>query len=280
MGHCSSCLSAVRSRFPAALLVASFIGLPIGLHPQDSDLRAIVKTLVANEHTAYLHRPPCLYTSDERSDRTRGHLWEEHIAEVADGKLRYLVAEDGHALPENKRATEIERLHAIAADPKTFLSEERARKDDEQHAMQMFDLLPRAFLFDNLPPEGEWMRIAFRPDPAYVPRSYEERILHGMSGAMWIDKSSLRLHRLDGKLDTDIAFGYGILAVVHSGSYFTITRDQIAPGVWKTTALKTDIEGRIAFFKTIARRQDSVHKDFQILPGDPSIPDAVQRLLQ
>jgi hypothetical protein len=271
---------AIRSLSSAAHIAILLSTLSVGLRAQNPDPLALVKSVVANEDVAYRHRPICLYTSDERSDRTGGHLWEEHVADVAEGKLRYLVAEDGVALSAARRGSEAGRLRRMAANPQAFLSEERSRKDDEQHALRMFDLLPRAFRLEWLPSDGQWFRVAFSPDPSYVPRTYEERVLHGMSGTVLIDRSALRLHQLEGKLAADVSFGFGILAVVHSGSSFSITRDQIAPGVWKTTATKIDVEGRAVFFKTIARKEEAIHKDFEILPASPSIAGAVDRLLR
>jgi hypothetical protein len=44
--------------------------------------------------------------------------------------------------------------------------------------------------------------------------------------------------------------------------------------------VNTDIQGRAIFFKTIARKQHTIHKDFSSLPADVSIPVAVDALLR
>ncbi len=246
----------------------------------DSSLQRTITTLVANEREAAQHRPPFSYLSIERSDRTAGYFWAERVAEVAQGRLRYLLSEDGKPLSEDRRRQQTARLKAIAADPGSFTRHEQSQKTDEQRAQQMFELLPSAFLFRNGGIDGSWLRINYHPNPSYVPRNYAERILHGMSGTMLVDPRALRLHYLEGHLTGDVSFGYGLLATIHSGSSFVIIRNPVAPGVWKTTSVDTRIDGRVIFFKTLSRHQESEHKDFKPLPPNLSIPQAVDLLIQ
>ncbi|NYF53432.1 hypothetical protein [Tunturiibacter gelidoferens] len=144
----------------------------------------------------------------------------------------------------------------------------------------MVDLLPRAFVFEDGGHEGSWLRINYKPNPNYIPQTFEERALHGMSGTLIVDGRSRRLHQLSGYLFDDVSYGYGVLGTIHRGTNFTTTRDLVGPGVWKTTLLDVKIDGRIALFKTIGRRQHSIHRDFQPLPLDISLSQAVALLLK
>lgn len=246
----------------------------------NSDLRQTVTTLVSNERIASEHRTPFSYLSIEKSDRTGGHLWTERVAEVREGKLRLLLSEDGKPISQDRRKKEIGKLREIASDPSSFMHREQVRKRDEEHAMQMFNLLPHAFLFQNDGWDGQWLRIKFQPDPAYVPQSYEERVLHGMAGYMLIDPQASRLHYLEGHLAEDVSFGYGLLATIHQGSSFSITRAQVVPAVWKTTLAETHIDGHVFFFKTVSHQMDFEHQDFQPLPANLPISQAVDLLIR
>lgn len=248
-------------------------------YAQDSlILQKKVATLVTNEREAAKQKPLFLYTSIERSDRTRGHLWTERVAEVSQGKLRYLIAEDGQPLSADRHNAEIARLKAIEKNPDEFIRHERARKNDDEHALQVLELLPRAFLFDSPGKDGPWLRINYHPNPAYIPHTFEERALYGMSGTMLIDERMIRLHKLEGSLNDDVIFGYGLFATIRKDSSFATTRDPIAPAVWKTTSIDTRFDGRAMLFKTVSRRQHSIHRDFQPLPTNLSIPRAVELL--
>lgn len=250
------------------------------LESSSANLTDTVTKIVENERVAALHRDAFLFDSYEKSDRTGQHLWTERNIETKDGRLRYLLAEDGQPLGQERRSEELERLKKIVADPSAFAKTEQERKKDEQRAQQMLELLPHGFLFTSPGMQGDWLRIDFRPDPNYHPASIEERIAHGMTGYMLADPHELRVHHLEGRLADDVSIGFGILATVHAGSSFALTRDLVAPGQWKTTQIDTNIQGRIIFFKTIARYQHTVHNNFHHLPTYPSVADAFRLLTQ
>lgn len=191
-----------------------------------------------------------------------------------------LLSEDGHPLSAARHNAEVVCLEAIARDPRDFLLQEQDHRDDEHQAQQMLALLPRAFLFSDAGNDGPWFRINYWPNPAYVPRNFEERAMHGMSGFMLIDAKHLRLHYLEGQLNGDVTYGFGLLATLRRGSRFTITRDPVAPGIWKTTAIDADIGGRIILFKTISRQQHTERRDFVPLPQNISISQAVALLIK
>jgi hypothetical protein len=97
---------------------------------------------------------------------------------------------------------------------------------------------------------------------------------------MLIDAKHLHLHYLEGQLNSDVTYGYGLLATIRRGSRFAVTRDPVAAGTWKTTAIDANIDGRFIFFKTISRQQRTEHRDFVPLPPHLSISQAVALLIK
>jgi len=231
--------------------------------------------MMANENTAALHRDHYCYISKERSDRTNGHLWTEKVVETNQGKVRMLLAEDGQPLSPERVAEERGRLAGIIADPEAFARKYQATRNDELHARQMLSLATKAFLFDDPRPEGNFVRINFRPNPDYQTQSIEERVLHAMSGSMLVDPQALRLHRIEGRLPTDVNIGFGLLATIRAGSSFSTTRDRLGQPDWKTTQLDTAINGRVIFFKSIAKNEHAEHSDFVRVSNDLTIAQAV-----
>ena len=230
---------------------------------------------MVNEDVAARHRDRFSYISRERSERTGGHLWTEKVVETSFGKIRFLLQEDSKPLPPERAAAERGRLAQIVADPTSFEKREQAQKDDETHAKQMLSVLPRAFLYSDVRDENGELSIHFTPDPAYQPQSIEERVLHGMSGTVWVDDKTIRLHRVEGRLGEDVNIGFGLLATIRAGSSFDTQRDPFQNGEWKTTLIDTDINGKAIFFKAIARKQHTQRSDFAPVPDDISIPQAV-----
>jgi hypothetical protein len=245
------------------------------LPPLPGSATQIVAAMLANEQTAALHKDYYSYLSNERSDRTGGHLWAEKVVETEVGKVRMLLAEDGKPLSPERAAQERGRLAGIVADPEAFVKKSQGIKDDEVHARQMLALVPRAFLFGDVRQEGSYLRIDYRPNPEYQTQSLEERVLHGMAGTMLIDAQAMRLHRIDGRLPEDVTIGFGLLATIRAGSSFATTRDHFGEPDWKTTVLDTDINGKVIFFKSIARNEHAEHTNFVRVPNNLAVAQAV-----
>jgi hypothetical protein len=241
---------------------------------QTESPRQLVQAMLEREEVP--HADHYEYISQERSERTGGHLWTERVLETGQGKLRLLVAEDGKPLPPGRAAAERLRLDAIAADPASFARNEAAQKSDELHARQMLDSLPRGFILDNVRLENGVWHVDFHPDPSYSPSGIEEHVLHGMSGWFTIDAHDMRLRHIEGKLAQDVTMGMGLISI-HAGSNFSSDRAD-EDGRWRTTRVHTDIRGRALLFKTISRNEDVSRSDFHYLEGDLTIPEAVALL--
>ncbi len=217
----------------------------VGARAQSSnDARRIVDTMLAHEGDPAEHRYKYMYLSEERSERTGGHLWTERVIETEMGKVRLLLAEDGKPVSAERLAAERARLADIAAHPDAFQRREQSMENDEEHAEQMLALLHKAFLFDEPHPDGSDVRIAYRPDPAYQPKTMEEKVLHAMSGAVLVDEKTLQLHRIEGKIPADVSLGYGLLGTVHAGSSFATMHEMEPGGEWKNAMVNTAIEGK------------------------------------
>ena len=93
------------------------------------DAKTTIATLVQHEAAAAEHRGHYLYTSEERSERTGGHLWQERVAETNWGKVRYLTSVDGAPLTGEPLAAEKARLASEASDPEGFKRAQAARAD-------------------------------------------------------------------------------------------------------------------------------------------------------
>jgi len=238
------------------------------------DAKDVVSQMVAREDLAAAHREHFFYVATERSDRTGGHLWQERVAETSAGKVRFLIAEDGHNLSAERVAAERGRLAGIVADPTRFATAEAARKNDEDKAKAMLDLLPKAFQLDNERRDGGMILVDFKPDPGYRTQSMEEKVLHGMAGTVSIDAEAMRLHHIEAKMPQDVSVGFG-LASVHAGSRFETVRDMVSPGQWKTALVDTQIDGKALLFKSLGKNEHVERTEFKQLPFGMTVAEAV-----
>jgi hypothetical protein len=262
------------------VLAACLLGAGVVDAQTSNVAREIVDTMVTRVNDPADHRFKYMYISDERSERTGEHLWRERVVETSMGDVRLLLAEDGEPLSPEREAAERARLADIVAHPEAFRRREQAMTNDENHAVRMLSLLRTAFLFDEPRMEGGDIRIGFRPDPAYQPKTMEEKVLHAMSGAVLVDERTNQLHRIAGQIPSDVSMGHGLLGTIHAGSNFSTEHQPEPGGDWKDTMVTMAIEGKALLFKEIGKNEHIVHSEFQRVSDDISVGDAVALVQQ
>lgn len=215
------------------------------------------------------------FLSVERSSRTGGHLWTEEVVEVDGGLLRRLIDIDGKPLTPAQQAEEDHRLRQLANDPAAFADLNHSRGKDEARVVQILERMPKEFLFQYDGQENGCQRIAYRPNPAYQPNSFEDRIIHNMAGVVDVREPSMRLCSVTGHLVKTVDFGWGLLGHLTQGSGFTLDRSQVEPSIWRSTLLTMQFDGAIFFFKSISRSQHTVRSNFQPIPVNLNLQQAV-----
>jgi len=260
----------------AALLLAQRLAAQAPMPQQDPAAVAIVKQVGERELDAYRRHQEYFFISEERSDRTNQHLWLEAVAETPHGKLRRLLQEDGKPLTPQRRQQEDARIAALAADPAKLEAASRARQQDEEHAQTLFQTSAGMYIFSfenssaSGPEPGLLMKINFRPNPAYDPPTYEQRVLHALAGSILIERESLRLREIDARIVEDVKFGWGILGEVQPGGALHLVRIHAAGDDYKPVLLDMNMQGHMLIFHTLSRTQHLVHRGF--VPLAPGLP--------
>jgi hypothetical protein len=214
------------------------------------------------------------YTSEERSSRTGGHLWRENVVETPDGLLRRLVAVDGQPLSPDRAAAEERRIAALVGHPDTLRALNADRRADEERVGRILDILPKAFIWTTDGMQGDCARISYKPNPDFTPSSYEERIVHGIAGTLFIRILSTRLCGIDGHVVDRITFGYGLLGHIEKDSHFSVTRVPVSPTDWKNSVIDVHVDGKILLLKSISRDEKARHMNPQPLPTNLTLAQA------
>jgi hypothetical protein len=256
-----------RVTFTLALLLAASAG---------AQETSPVEKMAANEVTARQHRPNFFYVSEERSDRTGGHLWKENVVELTDGPLRRLIAIDNRPLTPGEADAEQHRIDNLVSHPDDFRRQNQAHKDDEARATQLLQLLSTAFV---LTPNGEvngCLRFTFQPKPDFHPSSYQERVAHEMAGTVSLKQPEDRLCTLDATILHPVEFGYGVLGHIDQGGHFSLARKQIDATNWKSDRISVHVSGRILMLKSLAQNQDVVRTEIRTVPQNLTLAQAAQ----
>ena len=234
----------------------------------------VVQGMLAHEDDLSANLDQYEFLSNERSDRTGQQVWTERVAETHSGRVRMLLAVDGKPLSVEEEEKERGRLAEIVAHPEAFEASERTVKDDEAHARKMLDMLPVAFVFDNVRLEDGVWRMDFHPNPAYSPHGIEDRVMYGMNGSVRIDAVQQRMMHIEGKLEQDVTIGFGLVATVRAGSHFSSDRADKG-GHWRTVHVLTAMQGKAVLFKSVSRDSEITRSEFHYLEPGMTIAQAV-----
>lgn len=210
--------------------------------------------------------------------RNAGHVIREQEIETVDGPVHRLLSVDGHEPSPSARKQNDERLRDLVQNPRARLELKKNCEADEKLLADLLRVMPDAFFFEDQGTQGSFEKLAFSPNPAYKPKTNEEKVLHAMSGVILIDLDEKRLARLSATLAEQVDFGYGVIGHLRKGGTVDVNRIQLAPGIWKASSFRFKINGRFVFFKTINKQQDETHSDFKSVASGTTILQALQQI--
>ena len=229
--------------------------------------------------------------TNELADREKQRKWvcvvekregKQTLTEVKvdtkDGPLFRLFAIDGAALNSDQRRQDDARIARLMKDPRPLQKLKQAETEDELKLQKLLSLMPQAFVFDYDGSEGNLLRVKFRPDPGYVPPTYEARVIHSLAGTILIDSKQTRLAKVSGQLINQVNFGFGLLGRIDSGT-LELERAEVGPQQWKTAFINIHFSGRAILFKTINKDQYERRFDFHTVSSDLSLSEARDLLI-
>jgi hypothetical protein len=234
----------------------------------------MVNQMVQAETAAWRNRQHFLYRNYERSNRTNGRLWEELVVETPDGSLPRLISEDGKPLPSSRQKEEDKRIAYLASHPSEFRRARQRRQQDEARMPGLLKEVPSLFLFRTISSEGAYTRIAFQPNPSFHEKSYQDRVVHAMSGILLIHTTDMRLCELDARLQHRVEFGYGLLGELSDKTHLFLARQEVSPAQWTTTEIRVHLDGSILLWKSISREVEASRYGFKLVAHDLTIAEA------
>lgn len=210
----------------------------------------------------------------------------QEAVETPEGPVARLELTNGKPLSVEEQQVEDNRLYRLLTSPGAQAQHRKEYVEDEHRIGRILALLPDAFLYQPADPETSRSEMPecpcyhfhFQPNPSYPAHSIESRIFHAMAGDLWISADDKRLVRLDGTVQDNVDFGYGILGRLYKGGWFQLERTHVAAnggaGDWKTRRLEVHMDGRAMLFKTIAHETSEVRGGFEPVPSGLSLQQA------
>jgi hypothetical protein len=206
--------------------------------------RALANELIASQDVDHPMRY-LLRKSTPRLTSTR------EIYETAQGDVARLISINDSPIGPVAEQKEEARLQELARDPARQHRRKQAEDADTARALRVLRLLPTAFIYSYIGPGqgplGPVEKFSFRPDPTFSPPNLETEVLSAMAGELWVDPTQQRVTHLEGHVQGDVQFGWGILGRLNRGGWISIDQSQVAPGLWRTVRLQLDMTGRVLF---------------------------------
>jgi hypothetical protein len=175
----------------------------------------------------------------------------KEILETHDGEVARLLAVNDEPLSADDAQKEDARLSELLADPGKQRHRKQAEDEDAGRALRVLRALPTAFVYQYSGPaesaNGRAERFTFKPNPNFSPPNLETEVLTQMSGEILIDAASERVKRLEGHLQQDVDFGWGILGRLNKGGWIAIDQADVGGGLWRIVHFKMQMSGRVVF---------------------------------
>jgi hypothetical protein len=230
-----------------------------------SQAQALVERALATElRTAQDASHPMRYRLRKSSPRLTS---TKEIVETRDGDVARLVSVFDQPLSQADEQAEEARLDALLSDP----SRQRHRKQSEEGDMgivlKLLRMLPNAFLYQyagaGVGSGGNVEKFSFQPNPGFSPPDFESQALTAMSGELWIDAAQERVTRLEGHLQQNTEYGWGILGKLDKGGWIVLEQAAVGGGQWRIARFQMKMNLRVLF---TARSIDTVEEMTQYAP--------------
>ena len=197
----------------------------------------------------------------EKHDTNGMH--RDRQVETAQGPMNWLESVNGQQLNQQARHREERRVAQLLGSPTDLAKLRQQYEADEGRIGRIMALLPDAFVYRTRGEHDGLIELEFQPNLNYQASTVEARIFHAMAGQVWIDKRMKRLVRIDGTLQENVDFGFGLLGRLMHGGWFSLVRRQVSATDWKTESLEVHMTGRALLLATITRETSERRGGFE-----------------
>jgi hypothetical protein len=261
------------------LCAAQPIAQPAALTPTQA--QALVERALANElKTTEDVSHPMRYVLRKTSPRLST---TKEIFETRDGAVALLMATNGQPLSAADEQKEQARLDALLQNPGLQRHRKQAEDADAGRALKVLRALPSAFVYEYAgpmdTPAGRAERYTFKPNPAFTPPDLETEVLTAMSGEIRIDPARERVTHLEGRLEDDVDFGWGILGRLNKGGWIVVDQAKVCGDAWRTVHFQMSMSGRV-FFRTRLFDTTEDESQYAPLPAGLSYAQAIDSMRQ
>ena len=241
--------------------------------------QAMVGRALATElRTAHDLNHPMRYLLRKSSPRL---TTTKDIVETRDGGVARLLSVNDIPLGPADEQKEQARLDSLAANPSLQKHRKQGEDSDLGIVLKLLRMLPDAFLYQYAGSvagaSGTVAKFTFKPNPRFSPPDYETEALTALSGELWIDVAEERVLRLEGHLQQDTDYGWGILGRLNKGGWLVIEQADVGGKQWRITHVQMQMTLRV-LFKTKVFDTEELLTRYSPVPVGIDYREAIQML--
>jgi hypothetical protein len=203
------------------------------------------------------------------------------IVETSQGFVARLIAVNDRPLSPIDEQHEQGRLDALLSDPTLQRHRKQGEDADQAIVLKLLRMLPQAFLYQyaglGAGSAGPVQKFNFWPNPRFNPPDLETQALTAMTGQLWVDAAEGRVVRLEGHLQQDTNYGWGLLGKLDKGGWVLLEQADVGSHQWRITHVKLQMNLRI-LVKNKSFDTDETMSSFQPVPAGIDYRQAIQLL--
>ena len=193
----------------------------------------------------------------------------KRIIETRDGAVARLISVFDRPLSPSDEQKEEQRLNDLYNDPGRQNHRKHSEDADASIVLKLLRMLPSAFLYEDAGPGSRpgIERFRFRPNPNFNPPDLESQSLNALNGELWIDTTQERVTHLEGHLQRDTSYGWGVLGRLDKGGWVILEQAEVAPHQWRIVRLQLKMNLRILWKNKIFDTTEEMSSYAPVQPG-------------
>lgn len=238
----------------------------VDMHAQ-MDVQTIIQRSVAANQADWKAAPEYAY---KELDREAGNTKTYEITMISGSPYQRLIAVNGKQLSAADSQKEREKLQQATAQRKSESAQDRSSRIEKYHKERerdhlMMTQMTEAFDFKLTGQQKMRSRDVYvlqaTPRKGYNPPNNEAKVLTGMKGQLWIDKSTFQWIKVTARVLQPVSIE-GFLAQVEPGTYFELEKMPVEGGVWLPKHFAMKAHAKVLFIFNHKNQEDNTFFDY------------------
>ena len=182
-----------------------------------------------------------------------------------------LIAVNDRPLDERQQAEQEQKFQAAASSRRTETSSQRRQRiakyaAQRKHATELILEFTKAFNFTltgtSKLGERDVYVLTAEPRKGYVPPNTDTRVLTGMHGKLWIERTSFQWVKVEVEVFHPVSIG-GFVARVEPGTRFLFEQQPVSSDIWLPSHFAVNSHSKVMFIFNRQTDEDDTFSDYQ-----------------